>query len=192
MSGTSATRTSPPPTGRASSTSAGRACTSSPTASRCARECRSRRCGSGCTRSRTNPTWCPTGPLTTTAPGDSACPIASCSDLQPGEYDVVIDSTLEPGHLTYAELRLERDERGRGADLDVRVPSLAGQRQPLRDRGRDDARARSCRNGGCGTRTASCSRPARSDRWRGFTRTATRWIASSTAWRSPASATPAA
>ena len=28
-------------------------------------------------------------------------------DLQPGEYDVHIDSTLEPGHLTYAELRLE-------------------------------------------------------------------------------------
>ena len=27
--------------------------------------------------------------------------------LQPGEYDVLIDSTLEPGHLTYAELRLE-------------------------------------------------------------------------------------
>src|ERR1700756_5458848 len=26
--------------------------------------------------------------------------------LQPGEYDVVIDSTLEPGHLTCAELRL--------------------------------------------------------------------------------------
>ena len=28
-------------------------------------------------------------------------------ELEPGEYDVVIDSTLEPGHLTYAELRLE-------------------------------------------------------------------------------------
>ena len=28
-------------------------------------------------------------------------------ELQPGEYDVLIDSTLEPGHLTYAELRLE-------------------------------------------------------------------------------------
>jgi aminopeptidase-like protein len=26
--------------------------------------------------------------------------------LQPGEYDVVIDSTLEPGHLTFAEVRL--------------------------------------------------------------------------------------
>ena len=28
-------------------------------------------------------------------------------ELAPGEYDVLIDSTLEPGHLTYAELRLE-------------------------------------------------------------------------------------
>jgi aminopeptidase-like protein len=27
--------------------------------------------------------------------------------LQPGDYEVVIDSTLEPGHVTYAELRLE-------------------------------------------------------------------------------------
>ena len=28
-------------------------------------------------------------------------------ELPPGEYDVLIDSTLEPGHLTYGELRLE-------------------------------------------------------------------------------------
>jgi aminopeptidase-like protein len=28
-------------------------------------------------------------------------------ELAPGEYDVVIDSTLAPGHLTYGELRLE-------------------------------------------------------------------------------------
>lgn len=28
-------------------------------------------------------------------------------ELAPGEYDVVIDSTLEPGHLTYGEVRLE-------------------------------------------------------------------------------------
>jgi aminopeptidase-like protein len=27
--------------------------------------------------------------------------------LQPGEYDVVIDSTLEPGHLTYGEVRID-------------------------------------------------------------------------------------
>jgi aminopeptidase-like protein len=29
------------------------------------------------------------------------------AELQPGEYEVVIDSTLEPGHLTYAELLIE-------------------------------------------------------------------------------------
>jgi aminopeptidase-like protein len=28
-------------------------------------------------------------------------------ELQPGDYEVVIDSTLEPGHLTYAELGIE-------------------------------------------------------------------------------------
>ena len=29
------------------------------------------------------------------------------SELEPGEYDVVIDSTLQPGHLTYAEVRID-------------------------------------------------------------------------------------
>jgi aminopeptidase-like protein len=29
------------------------------------------------------------------------------SELEPGEYDVVIDSTLQPGNLTYAEVRLQ-------------------------------------------------------------------------------------
>jgi aminopeptidase-like protein len=28
-------------------------------------------------------------------------------ELEPGEYDVVIDSTLEPGHLTYGEVRIQ-------------------------------------------------------------------------------------
>ena len=32
-------------------------------------------------------------------------------ELQPGEYDVVIDSTLEPGHLTYGEVRLEGESQ---------------------------------------------------------------------------------
>ena len=33
-------------------------------------------------------------------------------ELQPGDYDVVIDSTLEPGHLTYAELSIEGEGDG--------------------------------------------------------------------------------
>src|SRR4029079_10117986 len=28
------------------------------------------------------------------------------AELEPGDYEVVIDSTLEPGHLTYAELEI--------------------------------------------------------------------------------------
>jgi len=32
--------------------------------------------------------------------------------LPPGEYEVVIDSTLEPGHLTYAELEIEGEADG--------------------------------------------------------------------------------
>jgi aminopeptidase-like protein len=33
-------------------------------------------------------------------------------ELQAGEYEVVIDSTLEPGHLTYAELLIEGEGEG--------------------------------------------------------------------------------
>ena len=33
-------------------------------------------------------------------------------ELEPGEYEVVIDSTLEPGHLTYAELEVGGPRRG--------------------------------------------------------------------------------
>jgi len=33
-------------------------------------------------------------------------------ELPPGDYEVVIDSTLEPGHLSYAELKLEGEEEG--------------------------------------------------------------------------------
>ncbi len=31
-------------------------------------------------------------------------------ELEPGDYEVVIDSTLEPGHLTFAELEIEGEE----------------------------------------------------------------------------------
>jgi aminopeptidase-like protein len=48
--------------------------------------------------------------------------------LQPGDYEVVIDSTLGPGHLCYAELRLEGKEPDTGEVLIstyVCHPSLA-------------------------------------------------------------------
>jgi len=32
-------------------------------------------------------------------------------ELKPGEYDVVIDSTLEPGHLTYGEVRVDGESQ---------------------------------------------------------------------------------
>jgi aminopeptidase-like protein len=33
-------------------------------------------------------------------------------ELKPGDYEVVIDSTLEPGHLSYAELQIEGEGEG--------------------------------------------------------------------------------
>lgn len=49
-------------------------------------------------------------------------------ELQPGDYEVVIDSTLGPGHLTYAELRLDGEDEDAGEVLIstyVCHPSLA-------------------------------------------------------------------
>jgi aminopeptidase-like protein len=49
-------------------------------------------------------------------------------DLEPGDYEVVIDSTLEPGHLSYAELVLEGEDEDSGDVLFstyVCHPSLA-------------------------------------------------------------------
>ena len=126
MSGTSATHTSPRPTGCASSTSGIRACTSFPTASRCARECRSRRCESDCTRSRTSPTWCPIGPLTTTAPGASACPIASCLTCSPAS--TTWSSTRRSSRVTSPTARCGSRARARNEVLIstyVCHPSLA-------------------------------------------------------------------
>jgi aminopeptidase-like protein len=49
-------------------------------------------------------------------------------ELEPGDYEVVIDSTLERGHLSYAELRLEGEDEDAGEVLIstyVCHPSLA-------------------------------------------------------------------
>ena len=89
-------------------------------------------CARTCTRCPTTRTGSPTGPPTTTAPGASASPSASSTPWTSGPYDVVVDSTLEPGELTYGELVIPGDSDGRGAAQRPRVPPLAGQRQPLR------------------------------------------------------------
>ena len=53
--------------------------------------------------------------------------------LGDAEYEVVIDSSLEDGALTYGECLLEGETRGRGADLAPTLSPVAMQRQPLRD-----------------------------------------------------------
>ena len=62
--------------------------------------------------------------------------------LDEGPYEVVVDSTLAPGSLTYGECLLPGERGGRGAPDDPRLPSVARERQPLRDRAPDGARRR--------------------------------------------------
>ena len=62
-------------------------------------------------------------------------PHRQLESLPEGEYEVVIDSSLAPGSLTYAECRHPRRARRRGPDLDPRLPSRPGQRQRLRHGG---------------------------------------------------------
>ena len=55
--------------------------------------------------------------------------------LTPGEYQVVIDTTLAPGSLTYGESVFPGAVRRRDPDLGPRLPPVAGERQPLGGRG---------------------------------------------------------
>ena len=48
--------------------------------------------------------------------------------LGEGDYEVVIDSTLEDGSLTYGELVSRGPDQGRDPDLRARLPSLPGER----------------------------------------------------------------
>ena len=163
-SGTSATRGSRTPPARGSSTSREqparrrlqRAGARADAARRAARRT--------CTRSRSSRTGSRTARRTTTRPGASACAHDDARGLDDGDYEVCIDSTLADGHLTYGEYFLPgRDDR-RGADLDARLPSVAGQRQPLgHRRSRPSSRCRSRHCAG-GSPTGSCSCPARSAR----------------------------
>ena len=52
----------------------------------------------------------------------------------------MVDSTLEPGALTYGECVLPGERGRRGADHDARLPSVARERQPLRASPDDGAR----------------------------------------------------
>ncbi len=111
-------------------------------------------------------------------------------ELPPGDYEVVIDSTLRAGP------RLVRgsDDRGRGRGRGASRPTSATPRS--RTTTSPASRSPPCSRsdswgGGSVTPTASCSHPARSGRSRGCTRTATDSIGSSTASPSPASATAA-
>ena len=53
--------------------------------------------------------------------------------MEDGEYEVCIDSTLEPGHLTYGEYRIPGASDDEVLISGSRMPSFALQRQPLGD-----------------------------------------------------------
>ena len=112
-------------------------------------------------------------------------------ELEPGDYEVRdrLDARARPPHVRRAGARGRHGRRG--PDLDLRLPPVARQRQPVGHRGRDDAGEGALARDGCATPIASCSLPARSARWRGCTATATGSTGSCTGSRSRASATAA-
>ena len=112
-SGTSATRTSRDRTASASSTSASRTFTSSSYSEPVRADDVARAsCGRTCTRSPSTRTGSRTARRTTRGRGASASRRTQLDALEDGEYEVVVDSTLEPGSLTYGECVLpgERDD----------------------------------------------------------------------------------
>ena len=71
---------------------------------------------------------------TTRGRGASASRRSDLDALDGRRYQVVVDSTLEPGSLTYGECVLPGESRRRGAAHDTRLPPVARERQPLRYR----------------------------------------------------------
>ncbi len=62
--------------------------------------------------------------------------------LDDGPYEVVVDSTLAPGSLSYGECFLPGERAGRGPAQHARMPPLARERQRLRHRAPDRAGGR--------------------------------------------------
>ena len=63
--------------------------------------------------------------------GDSAIAHGSSEALEEGEYEVRIDSSLEPGQPHLRGVLPARRDRGRGPHLVSLLPSVARQRQPV-------------------------------------------------------------
>ncbi len=79
--------------------------------------------------------------------------------LQDETYEVLIDSSLADGHLTYGRISASRRNAGRIPALRACLPSLARQRQLLGDRAADAALPNGCRACAPATATASCLLP---------------------------------
>ena len=100
--------------------------TLSRTASRYARGCRSTSCASACTRSPTSPISFPYRTSYYERTWGFCLSHRQLLDLETGEYEVVIDSSLEPGHLSFGKCVIEgEDEREVLISTYVCHPSLA-------------------------------------------------------------------
>ena len=64
---------------------------------------------------------------------------AQLEALGPGPFEVVIDSSIRPGELSYGELVIPGELHRRGDHQRARLPPVTGQRQPVRHRRRDGA-----------------------------------------------------
>ena len=153
---------------------------------------RSTSCGPTCTRSPSNPTGSRTGPRTTRGRGASASRRRRLDALADGRVRGRDRQHARAGLADVRRVLPAGRTRRRGAAHDPRLPPVARERQPLRDRAADRARRARSPSARGASRTASCSSPARSARSRGSRGTRRGWPRSSAGSSSPASATAAA